>query len=135
MSESLKKMAGKNISFLGRQPFEVVREHLAKGRALVFPGVEDFGIVPVEAMASGRPVIAFGKGGVLDSVIDGETGLYFHEQSAEALNKAIDHFEQIFNKFDPIKIAEHAGRFSKARFKSEFMALVNKTVHDIQIRG
>ncbi|MDO9106969.1 MAG: glycosyltransferase [Methylovulum sp.] len=125
MSASLKKQAGKNITFMGRQPFEVVREHLAKCKALVFPGLEDFGIVPIEAMASGRPVIAYGRGGVLDSVVDDQTGIFFHEQSVEALNEAIDRFERKFDKFDSAKIAEHAGKFSKVRFKNEFMALVD----------
>jgi glycosyltransferase involved in cell wall biosynthesis len=126
MGDSLKKLAKKNITFLGRQSFEVVREHLAKCRALVFPGLEDFGIVPVEAMASGRPVIAYGRGGALDSVVDGVTGFFFHQQSVSALNDAIDRFEREIEKFDPIKIADHASKFSKARFKNDFMALVDE---------
>lgn len=130
MGDSLKKLARKNITFLGRQPFDVVREHLAKCRALVFPGLEDFGIVPVEAMASGRPVIAYGRGGVLDSVIEGKTGIFFNEQSAAALNEAINRFERDFNMFDSIKIVEHAGNFSKARFKKEFMVVVNDVLNE-----
>ncbi|MCX8029925.1 MAG: glycosyltransferase, partial [Brevinematales bacterium] len=72
--EKLKRIANKNIKFLGRQPDEVVKEYYSKCRALIFPGEEDFGITPVEAQASGRPVIAFGKGGALETVIDGVTG-------------------------------------------------------------
>ncbi|MHB1677548.1 MAG: glycosyltransferase [Sulfuriferula sp.] len=125
---ALKKLASKNITFLGRQPFDVVREHLAKCKALVFPGLEDFGIVPVEAMATGRPVIAYGRGGVLDSVIDGVTGVFFHEQSVAALNGAIERFEREYDKFDPLKIAEHAGEFSKANFKRGFMTLIDEVL-------
>ena len=128
MGDSLRKLAGENITFMGRQPFEVVREYLAKCKALVFPGLEDFGIVPVEAMASGRPVIAYGKGGALDSVIDGETGLFFYQQSIAALNDVIDRFERESDMFDPVKIVAHASNFSKARFKKDFMVLVNEVL-------
>ena len=71
----LRRIARSNVQLLGRQPFSVIREHLQTCRALVFAGVEDFGIVPVEAMAAGAPVIAFGRGGVLETVIDGVTGV------------------------------------------------------------
>lgn len=89
----LRAVAGPKTTFLGKVSFDVLRDHLARCRALIFPGEEDFGIVPVEAMASGRPVIAYGRGGVLDTVIDGETGLFFHEQSVEALVDAVERFE------------------------------------------
>ena len=130
LSSSLKKMSKNNITFLDRQPFEIVRDHLAKCRALIFPGLEDFGIVPVEAMASGRPVIAYGRGGVLDSVIDGKTGVFFHQQSVDALNEAIELFEKDFEKFNSVKIVEHARSFSKGRFIKEFMTLVDKTLDE-----
>jgi len=130
MGASLKKLAGENITFMGRQPFEVVREYLGKCKALVFPGLEDFGIVPVEAMASGRPVIAYGRGGVLDSVVDGETGLFFYEQNVAALNETIDRFEREFERFDPVKIAAHAVNFNKERFKKDFMVLVDEVLDE-----
>ena len=69
---------------------------MSECKALLFPGLEDFGIVPVEAQACGRPVICYGKGGVLDTVIDGETGVYFKEQTVESLKKAIKKFENYF---------------------------------------
>ena len=81
----LKKIAGPGIELMGLQPFSVVREHYSKCRALIFPGEEDFGIVPVEAMASGRPVIAYGRGGALETVVEGETGIFFNNQSEEDL--------------------------------------------------
>jgi glycosyltransferase involved in cell wall biosynthesis len=82
-----------NIEIIGSQSFDRIKKLYSSCKALVFPGVEDFGIVPLEAMASGRPVIAYGVGGVLDSVIDGQTGIYFHEQSADSLNLAIEKYE------------------------------------------
>lgn len=91
--KSLAKHAGPKTRFLGRVSDRRMKAHLARCRALVFPGEEDFGIVPVEAMASGRPVIAFGQGGVLDSVVDGQTGLFFEEQSVGALIDAVLKFE------------------------------------------
>jgi glycosyltransferase involved in cell wall biosynthesis len=130
MRHSLQKIAGSNITFLGKQSFGSVREHLAKCRALVFPGLEDFGIVPVEAMASGRPVIAYGRGGVLDSVIDGKTGILFQEQSVAVLNAAIDQLELEFDKFDSAAIAEHAGKFGTERFKREMLALIDEMLKD-----
>ncbi len=90
----LKNQAGPSIRILGQVPFEVLKSHLARCRALVFPGEEDFGIVPVEAMASGRPVIAYARGGVLDTVVDGQTGLLFHEPRADSLMDAVHRFER-----------------------------------------
>lgn len=89
----LRARAGSKTQFLGKVPFADLRSLMARCRALVFPGEEDFGIVPVEVMASGRPVIAYGRGGVLDTVVDGETGVLFHEQSVEALIDAVERFE------------------------------------------
>ena len=90
---------------------------MANCRAFIFPGFEDFGITPLEAQAAGRPVIAFGKGGALDTVIEGETGLFFHEQSVEALMATIEQFEKI--SFDPAAARANAERFSVERFKRE----------------
>lgn len=128
MIESLKQRAGPNVTFMGRQPFEVVREYLSRCRALVFPGLEDFGMVPVEAMAAGRPVIAYGQGGVLDTVLDGHTGILFREQSVESLNDAVERFERCESRFLPAQMALHAGRFNKEKFKQRFMACVESTL-------
>lgn len=134
MEELLRRAAGPNITFLGRQPLEVVRTHLARCRALVFPGEEDFGIIPVEAMACGRPVIAFGKAGVLDTVVDGETGIFFHEQSAEAINRAIACFEARPIPFDAAAIVRHAQHFRKERFQDAFMSLVARVMREETFR-
>ena len=81
----LAKTAPDNVTFMGKVPFDTLKHHLARCKALVFPGEEDFGIVPVEAMASGRPVIAYGRGGALDTVVDGRTGMLFKDQSVDGL--------------------------------------------------
>jgi glycosyltransferase involved in cell wall biosynthesis len=95
---------------------------VAHCRAFLFPGFEDFGISPLEAQAAGRPVIAFARGGALDTVIEGETGLFFHEQSVEALVAAIERFEQ--SAFDPTAARTNAERFSNERFRRELTAFI-----------
>lgn len=121
----LRALARDNVQLLGRQPFEVIREHLETCRALVFPGVEDFGIVPVEAMAAGAPVVAFGRGGALETVRDGITGCLFHEQSAEALKAAVLRIEDGALSFDPMAAHAHAQRFDAAHFQREMRALID----------
>jgi glycosyltransferase involved in cell wall biosynthesis len=120
----LKKLAGSNVQLLGHQPFSSLKEHYSACRALIFPGIEDFGIVPVEAMASGRPVIAFGKGGALDSVEEGLSGLFFHESSVKSLNDAIEKFEENENQFDGQRIREYALGFGPESFKKSFSDMV-----------
>ena len=124
MLPSLRRMAKPNVQFLGRQPSEVIRDYYARCKALVFPGIEDFGMVPVEAMASGRPVIAFGQGGVRESVIDGYTGVFFHEQTPLALADAVLRFESAADEFDPQVIRAHARQFSEQAFKERFRSFI-----------
>lgn len=113
----LKNMAKKNIQFVGWQPQEKLREYFRHCQALIFPGEEDFGIIPLEAQACGRPVIAFKKGGVLESIIDGETGLFFEEQAADSLSKAIKKFKSL--SFDTKTIRNHAILFDRSVFKKK----------------
>ncbi|HEY9825920.1 MAG TPA: glycosyltransferase family 4 protein [Stenomitos sp.] len=124
--ESLKALAGTNIKFLGRQPFDVMCDYYSRCRALIFPGEEDFGIVPVEAMASGRPVIAYGKGGALETVVDGVTGLFFEEQTATSLINAIERFEKVEGQFIPEKIASHAQTFSRDEFFKKMSTFIEE---------
>jgi glycosyltransferase involved in cell wall biosynthesis len=125
----LRAMAKANVRMLGYQPFDVVRDHYASCRALIFTGVEDFGIVPVEAMASGRPVIAFRGGGVLDTVVEGKTGMFFDEQSPEALNRALDAFERKEIQFSSVEIATHAQKFDRAVFRRQIGAWISRIMN------
>lgn len=128
MLSDLKRMARSNIRFLGRQSFETIKAHYAECRALVFPGIEDFGIVPVEAMAAGKPVIALGRGGVLDTVIDGETGLLFSEQTLNGVVTAVREFVRREGTFDAEKIRRHAKQFSVECFKAKFTKLIERSM-------
>lgn len=114
MLEELRRMAGPTITVLGAQPFDVLKSHYARSRALIFPGEEDFGMVPVEAMASGRPVIAFGKGGATETVVAGETGVFFDVQSVEAIAAAVRTFETM--NIDSDRIMSHARQFGRRPF-------------------
>lgn len=114
MLRELRSMAGPHVTMLGPQPFSVLKHHYARCQALIFPGEEDFGIVPVEAMASGRPVIAYGKGGATETVQEGITGTLFYEQSVDALIAAIERCKLI--ELKPEYLIERASEFSVERF-------------------
>jgi len=121
--ESLKRNAFTNVKIMGWQPHEVTKDYFSRCRALIFPGVEDFGIVPVEAMASGRPVIAYGCGGALETVVEGVTGHFFHDQTVESLNAAVEVFEKQ-DGYDSNVIVKHAEKFDTGIFKEKFLAMV-----------
>ncbi len=123
MLDELRRLAAPNVKILGPQPFDVLRTHYARCRALVFPGEEDFGIVPLEAMASGRPVIAYGRGGATETVIDGVTGVLFEEQSEDAILDAMRRLDSL--GLDPSACVERAEQFGLERFKIEMGALVD----------
>ncbi len=117
-TEKLKKMSKPNIEYHGWIGDDLLRDYYANCRALIFPGEEDFGIVPLEAMASGKPVIAFGKGGALETVIESEelrTGIFFQQQSKESLIRAVEKFKK--TKFNKQTIREHALKFDRRIFK------------------
>lgn len=122
----LRKRRPANVRFLGWQPEAVVKEYLERAKAFVFAAEEDFGIAPVEAQAAGTPVIAYGRGGVTESVVPGETGLFFHEQTPEALAATVLEFERKARVFSVERIRGNAERFSKERFKREFSELVER---------
>jgi glycosyltransferase involved in cell wall biosynthesis len=127
--EYLKSIAQPNIEFLGRAPFDRLKEAYSKCRAFIFPGIEDFGITPLEAQASGTPVIAYGEGGALETVIDAETGLFFDSQTADALVDAVDRFEGM--QFDPLACRRQAERFSEPRFRREIKDFLVKVAPDV----
>ena len=125
----LKKLASSNIEFLGFQDNQALASTMQRAKALIYAAEEDFGIVPVEAQACGTPVIAYGKGGVLETVIEGETGYFFQEQNAASLVQAVETFEQK-DKLDYRKIQQNTKRFSKDRFMKEMKAFVEAKIKE-----
>jgi glycosyltransferase involved in cell wall biosynthesis len=119
-----------NVELLGRVPFADLPGLYQGARALIFPAEEDFGIVPVEAIACGTPVLAYGRGGARDSVVDGVTGLFFDRQSPQAIRDALNRFEleDTTDAFDPATISAHAQRFGADRFRAEFAAVVDEVM-------
>ena len=130
--KKLRTLADANVQFLGWQPDEVLRDHLRRCRALLFPGEEDFGIVPVEAQACGTPVIAFGRGGATETVVpwprSGATGVWFDEQTPECLVVALEQLEQARDGFDPQRLRIHALRFRAERFAEELFGFVESVM-------
>ena len=124
--DRIRPKATPNVTMLGYQPFDVVKHYMRQARAFVVAAEEDFGIVPVEAHACGTPVIAYGRGGATETVIPGETGVFFHEQSTKSLREAVNAFELVRGYLDPEAIRRNAERFSKERFCREFNELIER---------
>lgn len=124
----VRKMATSNIIIMGYQPFSVLKDYMQRAKGFVFAAEEDFGIVPLEAQASGTPVIAYGKGGVLETVKDGETGVFFEEQTTESLIDAITRFEAINKSFDVENIRKNAEKFTPKFFEQRFKTIVNENL-------
>ena len=130
---SLRKLAGPSVTFLGFQPESVVRDHYRRCRAFLLPGEEDFGMTPVEAQACGKPVIAYGKGGALDTVRGifpgekwepGYTGVFFDRQDVDSLVVSLKEFERLEPMFDPQAIHLHAEEFDEAHFKERLFRYI-----------
>jgi glycosyltransferase involved in cell wall biosynthesis len=123
-----------NVSLLGFQPFEVLRRHMAAAKALIFAAEEDFGITPVEAQAAGTPVIAYGAGGVLETVRPlGQpkpTGLFFQAQTPEAIRRAVGEFEQNADSFSPRHCRDNALRFATRHFRERYIRIVTEAWKD-----
>lgn len=119
-----------NVTYLGYQEFDVLKDYMQRAKAFVFAAEEDFGIVPLEAQACGTPVIAFGKGGALDTVVDKKTGLYFREQTVPSIISAVESFEMISSELlSPKDIRKHAEQFSTDIFNKKFKRFVlNKAI-------
>ncbi|QDU63291.1 D-inositol 3-phosphate glycosyltransferase [Planctomycetes bacterium Pan216] len=120
------ELAGPNVEVLGHQPPEELSRYLREARALVFPACEDFGILPVEAQACGTPVIAYGAGGSLETVVDGRTGIHFERQDVSSITSAIERFESLEAHFEPDLIRKHAERFSIERFRRAFLRFIDQ---------
>lgn len=116
--KKLKKLSAPNIQFLSKLPREQVLDYYSRARGFIFPGVEDFGITPIEAQGHGTPVIAYGVGGALETVIENKTGVFFTEQTAKNLNEAIDRSEKI--NYQPSDFQQNINRFTEEKFIKEF---------------
>lgn len=137
--KKLKAKAGANVEFIGFQQPEVVRDYLSRAKAFIFPSEEDFGIVPVEAQACGTPVIAYGSGGALETVVGlgverpagtKPTGVFFEQQTAASLIAAIARFEAELDQFDPQSISAHAAVFAPQVFRLNFREQVILALHE-----
>jgi glycosyltransferase involved in cell wall biosynthesis len=130
--------AGTNVRILGQQPFEALRTHLQKARAFVFAAEEDFGIAPVEAQACGTPVIAYGKGGVLESIRGLEdpapTGVFYKEQTVAALVSAVQHFESELHRIRPENCRQNALKFGIDRFRAEVKQYAEREMRQLTAR-
>jgi glycosyltransferase involved in cell wall biosynthesis len=120
----LQRKAASNIQFLGTLPKEQVRAHMQRCRALIFPGKEDFGITPVEVQATGRPVVAFGAGGALETVVDGVTGVLFSEQISDAICEAVSRLSTLNLEQDIIR--KHALQFDKEIFLRRIIEFIQE---------
>jgi glycosyltransferase involved in cell wall biosynthesis len=144
LRKELVQTAGPTIDFLGWVDDQALPELYASCQALIFPGEEDFGIVPLEAQASGRPVIAYGSGGALETVVpwrfeDGRfasgiapTGIFFREPTPESLIQAVGFFQLKQHEFRPSQIRDHASRFSRERFSAEIRSYIDARVRESQ---
>lgn len=129
----IRAKAGPNIKLMGHQPFSSLRDHMRRAKAFVFAAEEDFGIAPLEAQACGTPVIAFGKGGALETIVEhgefpGATGIFFREQTSASLTDAIRRFESLGSAFDPQACRANAQRFSIEAFQQNFKRFLDEQI-------
>ena len=128
--KKIKSKAAENITLMGYQPFEMLKEHMQKAKAFVFAAEEDFGITPVEAQACGTPVIAYGKGGTLETILgldkEKSTGIFFDEQTINSICNAVNIFEKNQDKFKPENCRINAERFSNEIFKKNIKKFIQK---------
>jgi len=125
--DRLKEMAGSTVEFLGYVPDDALPDLMARCKAFIFPGLEDFGITPVQAQVAGRPVIAYGGGGALDTVIPGKTGELFHEMTVESLMTVMQSFDA--SAYDPRAIRTHAEKFDTALFKQQITHFIERKLN------
>jgi glycosyltransferase involved in cell wall biosynthesis len=138
----IKALAGENVIMMGYQMHEVLVDHMKKARAFIFAAEEDFGIAPLEAQASGTPVIAYGKGGALETIIgfngeniDKATGIFFEDQTVDSIINAIDRFESLAEEISPHRCRENVIRFSPQNFRNEFKRYVDMAYQAFKFNG
>ena len=128
--QKLRAMAGLTIEFKGRVSDEEMEHYYSRAKGFLFPGIEDYGLTPIEAMSAGVPVLAYGKGGALETVADGKTGLYFHDQSAKGLAECIERFEREGVSYTRQQIHEYSLGFSEEVFRQKMGDFISKTLAD-----
>ncbi len=126
LQEALSRRAAPNVEIAGSVSRASIIERVGRARSLILPGVEDFGITPLEAMALGTPVVALRGGGVIDTVIEGKTGIFFDEPAVESLDRALDEVEA--RQWDRSILRSHAAAFSRARFHTQFRSALNRMI-------
>jgi glycosyltransferase involved in cell wall biosynthesis len=124
--EKIKSKSMPNINILGYQDFETLRNYMQKAKAFVFAAEEDFGIVPIEALSCGTPVIALNKGGAAETIQDEITGIHFAEQTVDALMEAAERFERVQKSFDPLNLHKYAEQFDRSVFEKNISNFVNQ---------
>lgn len=134
--EAYRKLAKDNVTVMGYQPFDVLKEKMQHAKAFVFAADEDFGMIPIEAQSCGTPVIAYGHGGSLETVNGGKTGLFFNEQTPEAIVEAVNKFESMGSQpFAPVDCRQWAEGFSEERFKREIKEFVEEKYEEFKKNG
>ncbi len=128
--KKIKSIAKENIQVMGYQSSEILKDYMQKAKAFVFTAEEDFGIIVVEAMACGTPVIAWNNGGTAETVIDGKTGIHFSEQTKESIITAINKFETSLSMFDPLVVRSHAEQFSRKIFEENISSFIKEKVEE-----
>jgi glycosyltransferase involved in cell wall biosynthesis len=121
----IKARAGVNIEFIGFQPPEKLKEYMQKAKAFVFAADEDFGIMIIEALACGTPVIALNKGGASETIVDNKTGIHFNEQTAKGIKEAVEKFEKVRDMFNPELLSEFAKQFDRKIFEDKINSFVD----------
>ena len=134
--EAYRKLANDNVTVMGYQPFDVLKDKMQHAKAFVFAADEDFGMIPIEAQSCGTPVIAYGHGGSLETVNGGKTGLFFNEQTPEAIVEAVNRFEAMGSQpFAPADCRQWAEGFSEERFKREIKEFVEEKFEEFKKNG
>lgn len=134
--EAYRKLANANVTVMGYQPFDVLKDKMQHAKAFVFAADEDFGMIPIEAQSCGTPVIAYGHGGSLETVNGGKTGLFFYEQTPEAIVEAVNKFEAMGSQpFAPADCRQWAEGFSEERFKREIKEFVEEKYEEFKKSG